>query len=128
MPSSIQLELVVGTFKEQLVDVIDVEVPGKYVKALTSAASLVKEIAFSKFSFERKKIQKKIMAESKKPEGAGLTEAQKKKLAEEQIKRENEEKKAIENDVKGVIYIKAEWKGEGPEMPPMRSENIFKQS
>jgi hypothetical protein len=75
MPSSIQLELVVGTFKEQLVDVIDVEVPGKYVKALTSAASLVKEIAFSKFSFERKKIQKKIMAESKKPEGAGLTEA-----------------------------------------------------
>ena len=26
----------------------------------------------------------------------------------------------------GVIYLKAEWKGEGPEMPPMRSENIFK--
>jgi hypothetical protein len=22
--------------------------------------------------------------------------------------------------------LKAEWKGEGPEMPPMRSENIFK--
>jgi hypothetical protein len=26
----------------------------------------------------------------------------------------------------GLIYIKAEWKGEGPEMPPIRSENIFK--
>ena len=26
----------------------------------------------------------------------------------------------------GVIYLKAEWKGEGPDMPPMRSENIFK--
>jgi hypothetical protein len=38
MPSSIQLELVVGTFREYLVDVIDVEVPGKYVKALTSAS------------------------------------------------------------------------------------------
>jgi hypothetical protein len=25
------------------------------------------------------------------------------------------------------MYLKAEWKGEGPEMPPMRSENIFKQ-
>jgi hypothetical protein len=25
-----------------------------------------------------------------------------------------------------MIYLKAEWKGEGPEMPPMRSENIFK--
>jgi hypothetical protein len=22
--------------------------------------------------------------------------------------------------------LKAEWKGEGPDMPPMRSENIFK--
>ena len=25
-----------------------------------------------------------------------------------------------------MIYIKAEWKGEGPRMPPMRSENLFK--
>ena len=127
MPSSIQLEIVVGTFKEYLVDVIDVEVPGKYVKALTSAAQLVKEISFSKFGFERKKLQKKFVTESKKAEGV-LSEAQKKKLAEEQKKQEAEEKKAIDNDIKGLIYIKAEWKGEGPEMPPMRSENIFKQS
>jgi hypothetical protein len=28
MPSSLQLELVMGTFKETLVDVLDVEVPG----------------------------------------------------------------------------------------------------
>ena len=33
----------------------------------------------------------------------------------------------MENDVNGLIYIKAEWKGEGPDMPPIRSENIFKQ-
>ena len=38
MPSSIQLELVIGTFKEYVVDVINVEVPGQYVKALTSAS------------------------------------------------------------------------------------------
>jgi len=25
------------------------------------------------------------------------------------------------------MYLKAEWKGEGPDMPPLRSENIFKQ-
>lgn len=74
MPSSIQLEIVVGTFKEYLVDVIDVEVPGTHVKALTSASSLVKEINFSKFGFERKKLQKKYVAQSKKPEGV-LSEA-----------------------------------------------------
>lgn len=26
----------------------------------------------------------------------------------------------------GLIYFKAEWKGEGPDMPPMRSEQLFK--
>lgn len=36
------------------------------------------------------------------------------------------QKIAEEQDVKGLIYLKAEWKGEGPDMPPMRSENIFK--
>ena len=30
--------------------------------------------------------------------------------------------------IHGNIYLKAEWKGDGPEMPPMRVENIFKQS
>jgi hypothetical protein len=40
MPSSIQLEIVIGgAFKESLVDVIDLEVPGSHVKALTSAAT-----------------------------------------------------------------------------------------
>lgn len=60
MPSSIQLEIIIGTFKEYVVDVIDIEVPGKHVKALTSASQLVKEIHFSKFSFEQKKLQKKF--------------------------------------------------------------------
>lgn len=41
-------------------------------------------------------------------------------------KAQEEEQKALESDVKGVLYVKAEWKGEGPEMPPMRSENVFR--
>lgn len=54
-------------------------------------------------------------------------EEKKRKRYEEQLKREKElEQKAIDLDVNGVIYVKAEWKGEGPDMPPMRSENIFK--
>jgi len=39
-------------FKEVLVDVIDVEVPGSHVKALTSASSMVKEIEFSKYNYD----------------------------------------------------------------------------
>lgn len=31
-----------------------------------------------------------------------------------------------ENDILGEIFIKAEWKGSGPKMPPIRSENLFK--
>jgi hypothetical protein len=49
-----------GTFKETLVDVIDVEVPGKYVKALTSASSLVKEMEFSKFNYDKQKLARKF--------------------------------------------------------------------
>jgi hypothetical protein len=60
MPSSIQLELVVGgLFSEQLVDVVNVEVPGSHVKALTSAATLVKDLFFSKNAFEKRKNNKK---------------------------------------------------------------------
>jgi hypothetical protein len=60
MPSSIQLELVVGgVFSEQLVDVINVEVPGSHVKALTSAATLIKDLFFSKNAFEKRKNIKK---------------------------------------------------------------------
>lgn len=60
MPSSIQLELVVGgLFSEQLVDVINLEVPGSHVKALTSAATLIKDLSFSKNAFEKRRQAKK---------------------------------------------------------------------
>jgi hypothetical protein len=60
MPSSIQLELVVGgLFSEQLVDVLNFEVPGSHVKALTSAATLIKDLSFSKNAFDKKKLSKK---------------------------------------------------------------------
>lgn len=59
MPSAIQLEIVIGTFKEHLADVVDVEVPGLYVKALTSASSLVKELPFSKFEYDKRKSLKR---------------------------------------------------------------------
>lgn len=53
------MEVVIGTFKEFLVDIIDIEIPGTYVKALTSASSLVKEVHFSKFKYDKKKFAKK---------------------------------------------------------------------
>jgi hypothetical protein len=48
-----------GLFSEQLVDVINVEVPGSHVKALTSAATLIKDLFFSKNGFEKRKNNKK---------------------------------------------------------------------
>lgn len=128
MPSSIQLEIVVGTFKEYLVDVVDVEVPGYFVKALTSASSLVKEISFSKFKFDQKRLQRRYQKDIQtSTSAAALSDAQRKKkdIAEKKIK-DNEEL-ARRNDINGVMYLKAEWKGEGPDMPPIRSENMFKQ-
>lgn len=47
---------------------------------------------------------------------------------EEKKRQEIEDQKLRESDVAGVIYVKTEWKGEGPDMPPMRQENVFKQA
>ena len=55
-----------------------------------------------------------------------MTEKEKIKFEELKKKKDELEKKAFDTDINGVMYIKAEWKGEGPEMPPMRSENLFK--
>jgi len=33
-----------------------------------------------------------------------------------------------ENDIEGEIFVKAEWKGSGPKMPPIRSEHLFKKT
>jgi hypothetical protein len=49
MPSSISIEIVMGgIIKDTVVDVLDLEIPGSHVKALTSAAVIVKEMPFSK--------------------------------------------------------------------------------
>ena len=101
MPSSIQLEVVMGgLFREQLVDVLDIEVPGSHVKALSSAATLIKEISFSKRVFTNKRNAKKTTPA--KP--TIQTEEQK---IEEKKKEELDERNAEENDVKGLMYVKA---------------------
>lgn len=47
-------------------------------------------------------------------------------MKQEQIRKETEEKTKKDNDILGEIFVKAEWKGSGPKMPPIRSENLFK--
>lgn len=126
MPSSIRVELVlVDGILESVVDVVDVEVPGQHVKALTCSCPLVQQLAFSKVAFEKRRLAKKYAAQSYKPEGL-LSEAQKQKLAAEQSKRDKIEEVKRENDIEGELFVKAEWKGTGPKMPPIRSENLLK--
>jgi hypothetical protein len=54
-----------------------------------------------------------------------MTEEQK---TEDKKRRGLEEIKDRETDTSGMIYVKTEWKGDGPDMPPMRQENVFRQS
>jgi len=108
MPTSIQLEVVLSGLKDRVVDVIDLEVPGTHVKALTSASQLIKEYPFSNQEFNLKKLKAQGKEPpNKQPEG-------------------EEGKKEPQADIKGEVSAKAEWRGEGPEMPPVRAENLFK--
>ena len=99
---------------------MDLEVPGSHVKALTSAATLIKDLSFSKVSFEKRRNARKVAKDR-----AVMTEEQK---TEDKKRRGLEEVKARETDTSGMIYVKTEWKGDGPDMPPMRQENVFRQS
>lgn len=44
----------------------------------------------------------------------------------EAAKRKEEE--AEKSDIRGKVYVKAVWQGNGPKMPPIKSENLFKSS
>ncbi len=68
---------------------------------------------------------KKYTDQSYKPDEK-LSEAQERKLKENQEKLEKQELMKKENDIEGEIFVKAEWKGSGPKMPPIRSEHLFK--
>lgn len=101
MPSSIWLELVVQDGLRSIeVDRVEVEVPGQHVMTLTCAAQLVQQLKFSKLAYERRKVARKFADESKKPEGI-LTEAQTKRMQEEQAKAEAEEKRLQSGDIAG---------------------------
>lgn len=47
-------------------------------------------------------------------------------MQEAQAKAEAEEKKLQNGDITGQLFVKAEWMNQGPLMPPVKSENIFK--
>jgi hypothetical protein len=124
MPSSISLEIVVGgLIKDTVVDVIELEIPGSHVKALTSAATIIKELPFSKLLFDSKTLTGSTVGVPKYT--PSMTEEQK---AAEKKRADKEAEDQRSQDISGVMYVKAEWKGDGPEMPPMRSENVFRQS
>jgi len=124
MPSSISIDIVVGgIIKDTVVDTLDLEIPGSHVKALTSAAVIIKEMPFSKRKHDFIRFGNLVLGVPKYT--AAMNEEQKEI---ERKRAEKEEQYANANDIKGVIYVKSEWKGDGPEMPPMKSENVFRQA
>ena len=126
IPSSIKVELILcDGFSETIADVIKVEVPGQHVKALTCSCALIQKFPFSKVAFENSKVAKKFNAMSYKPDGE-LSEKQRNKMKIEQEKKAQKDQLREDTDIKGEIFIKIEWKGDGPKMPPIRSENLFK--
>ena len=85
IPNSIKVEIgLIDGFSTTVVDIVNINVPGQHVKALTSASPLVQKIPFSRVAFEKSKIAKKFVAQSYKPDGK-LSDAQqaKQKIAED---------------------------------------------
>ncbi len=47
-------------------------------------------------------------------------------MEEQKKAKEREEQIKLNGDIKGHLFVKAEWKNNGPYMPPIKSENLFK--
>ena len=47
-------------------------------------------------------------------------------MKRDQDEKDKKETKLQQNDISGSVYVKAEWKNNGPQMPPIKSENLFK--
>lgn len=103
---------------------LDVEVPGEHVRTLTCASQLIQELNFSKLAYDRKRLSHNKTQSATTDDN--LTDAQKQQKALEQAKKDAEEERLQRDDITGQVYVKAEWKGNGPIMPPVKSENLFK--
>lgn len=122
MPSTVQLELflVDGCSTccwSEKVAVIDVAIPGMHTNSLTMAAPLIREHNFSMYEMQNN-------IKLKKARGEGNEEKVKKEIALQKKGMLGDRKK--DQDVRGQVYVKAEWKGNGPHMPPVKAENLFK--
>ena len=68
------------------VDMVEVIVPGQYVRTLTCASQLIERLPFSKIAYDKRKVQSKHEELSRKPDHM-LTEAQRTKMEAEQTKK-----------------------------------------
>jgi|DEB0MinimDraft_12_1074336.scaffolds.fasta_scaffold03050_5 hypothetical protein len=112
LPTKVQLQVFIA---DNMVDVVDVVIPGGHVKTLTSASRLIQEYDFSKrnhYISERKK------------RGIDLSKPEDEMTSDEKAAAKRELPKLDNIDCDGSIFVKAEWEGYGDQLPPAKSETL----
>jgi hypothetical protein len=104
-------------FDNNIVDRIDLDVPGNHVKSLTSASRLLKE-----YEFGKRKHHIKQMSLRGNPD---LGKDVKLMTPAEKAYYDKQEPAMAANELDGTIFVKAEWEGFGEQMPPARSETLI---
>jgi hypothetical protein len=133
MPSSIKVELMMaGLVTDQTVEECDIEVPGQHVKTLTCASSLIQKLSFSKAKAQLKAKNIEIHEHEdyfflgQREEELSKLGSQRTPEEQNELKRVRDLKWALKSDISGEIFLKAEWQKFGPEMPPIKSQNLFR--
>lgn len=109
LPQKVQLQLFI---ESDMVDEIDLVIPGRHVKTLTSASRLIKEYQFS---------NRQHYIDLKRHQGLDLEKDA--ALMSDLEKRESAKLGNLKTE--GIIFVKAEWEGLGDQLPPARSETLF---
>ena len=102
-----------------MIDQVDLIIPGGHVNTLTSASKLIKEYEFSRRQHYFENYAEDLGIDLYKEEDLS-------KQHKKQLKTEVNRFEYNKMDVEGSLFVRAEWEGWGDQLPPSRSETIFK--
>ena len=127
-PTKIEFEIYLGSSSYTKISRFEVEAPGIFMNTVTSTAPIFEEIGFGsgenntdKLKQEQKlnKLEYSNTIISKGEEADKLLQSSNKN----NILIDKNNKKTFENTYKGRIFIKAEWEGQAPDMPPTKIDD-----
>jgi hypothetical protein len=120
-PTKIEIEIYAGRYSFKKITKFEIEPPGVYMSTVTSSSALFEELEFQSTNVQS---ENKI---NNNPDYTNTLVSKdfKNDEVDELLKKENKTEVQIKKEkiYKGRIYLKTEWEGQAPDLPPTKIED-----